>query len=63
MSDYDAWKLATPWDNEYELTVDFECSNCEVENVDVSAVAGRGDSDVYVECEDCSFGNDVSLEE
>jgi transcription elongation factor Elf1 len=60
---YDGWKLSTPWDDEREISVSFECKECDEENETEIVVGGRsGDADV--ECEFCgknnvvSFGND-----
>jgi hypothetical protein len=29
MPGYDGWKTATPWDDEVDVTLDFECEVCE----------------------------------
>jgi transcription elongation factor Elf1 len=58
--DYDSWKLATPWDNEREISVWFECVECEVENETEIIVEGKsGDADV--ECGECGKNNSVSF--
>jgi hypothetical protein len=54
---YDGWKLSTPWDDEVEVSVSFECKSCEVYNENVDAVAGRRDEEVYVECVECGVMN------
>jgi uncharacterized Zn finger protein len=56
---YDDWKLATPWDDEVSLTVSFECTSCETDNRHVDAIAGKRDSEVYVECNECGVMNSV----
>ena len=55
--DYDSWKLATPWDDEIAIDVSFECSECEAENLNVEAITGKRDSEIYVHCEDCDAEN------
>lgn len=61
MSDYDSWKLATPWDDEVARTVSFDCSNCEEYNDSVDVVVGRRDEEVDTECESCGVMNSVDL--
>jgi uncharacterized Zn finger protein len=58
---YDDWKLATPWDDEREITVSFECKECEVENEGIDVIVGGKSGDVDVECEDCGTTNNVSF--
>jgi transcription elongation factor Elf1 len=54
---YDAWKTATPWDNDKEITLYFECE-CGVENEVEAVVSGRsGTADV--ECAECGKTNSV----
>lgn len=57
---YDGWKTATPWDDEKEITVSFECEECEVDNDSVDVVVGGGSGDADVECEECGANNSVS---
>jgi transcription elongation factor Elf1 len=57
---YDGWKTATPWDDEREINVTFECRECEMENVTEVVVGGRS-GDVDVECEYCETSNNVSF--
>ena len=57
---YDGWKLSTPWDNEREINVSFECAECEVENETEVIVGGRS-GDVDVECAECGENNSVSF--
>ena len=57
---YDAWKTATPWDDEREITVSFECGECGVENETEVIVGGRS-GDVDVECEECGENNNVGF--
>ena len=53
---YDEWKLATPWDDEKEITVWFECEDCELEQQETVVVSGRsGTVDVY--CHECDAFN------
>ena len=56
---YDGWKLATPWDDEIAIDVSFECSECEAENLNVEAVTGKHDTEVYVSCDECGEENVV----
>ena len=57
---YDEWKLATPWDDEREISVSFVCDKCDEENETEIVVGGRsGDADV--ECEHCGENNCVSF--
>lgn len=56
---YDGWKTATPWDDEVEVTVSFDCSSCDEPNDDVDAVTGKRDSEVIVYCEHCGKENSV----
>ena len=63
LSGYDAWKLATPWDDEVSRTVSFECCQCGTENEDVEVTVGKRDSDVDTECYECDKLNSISLEE
>jgi len=58
---YDGWKLSTPWDDEVETTVSFECKECEHYNEDITVVVGRGSDDAPVECEECGVENNVDL--
>ena len=54
---YDGWKLSTPWDDEIAVDVSFECSECEVENINVEAITGKRDSEIYIHCEECDALN------
>jgi transcription elongation factor Elf1 len=56
---YDGWKLSTPWDDEIAIDVSFECSECEAENLNVEAVTGKRDTEVYVSCDECGEENVV----
>lgn len=56
---YDGWKTATPWDNEKEITVFFECDKCQEDNEITITVSGRS-GDAEVECEHCEQANSVS---
>jgi transcription elongation factor Elf1 len=58
---YDGWKTATPWDDEVETTVSFECEKCEHYNEDITVVVGRGSEDAPVECEECGVENNADL--
>jgi len=58
---YDGWRTATPWDNEREISVSFECGKCEVENDSVEVVVGGRSGDVDVECAECGENNSVSF--
>ena len=58
---YDGWRTATPWDNEREISVSFECRECEVENDSVEVVVGGRSGDVDVECGECGVSNSVSF--
>lgn len=60
---YDAWKTATPWDDEVSLTVSFECGKCEAEIEGLEATGGRGSDEVIVECPDCGAENTVDVGE
>lgn len=55
---YDEWKTATPWDDEVDVTLDFECEVCE-ESVTAQGMAGKRDSEVYLECPACGEENTV----
>lgn len=59
MSDYDSWKLATPWDSEVATTVTFDCEHCDKENKRVEVVIDRGDEYVDTECGQCGKMNAV----
>jgi len=48
MSDYDSWKLATPWDGEVAMTVSFDCDGCGYYTGDVDAIGSRGSDEVIV---------------
>jgi transcription elongation factor Elf1 len=61
MSDYDSWKLATPWDDEVSRMVDFDCSECDSYNKSVEVVVGRRDEEAEAECESCGHMNWVDL--
>ena len=61
MSDYDSWKLATPWDDEVSRNVSFDCSECEETNDDVEVIVGKRDDYVEVECEECGKMNSVDF--
>lgn len=50
---YDAWKTATPWDDEKTFYVSFDCSECEHFNDGVEAVGSTSNSEVNACCEDC----------
>lgn len=56
---YDAWKLATPWDDEVVFHVSFDCTSCEAENNDVEAVGSRGCEEVITCCSECDAENSV----
>ncbi len=43
----------------YEVSLDFTCTECEAENLDVTA-EDRGGY-VYLECEKCGYENEVTL--
>jgi hypothetical protein len=58
---YDAWKTATPWDDEKSFNVSFTCTECEAEHEDVEAVGGRYDEEVLVDCNECGVENSVSV--
>lgn len=58
---YDAWKLATPWDDEVALTVQFECRECEAYHEDHDAVGSRGSDEVIVYCDECGAENYVDV--
>jgi rubredoxin len=61
LPDYDGWKTATPWDNEQEIEISFECRECLVESDGVALVVnGYGDYDV--ECPECNATNNYSHE-
>lgn len=60
---YDAWKTATPWDDEVSLTVSFECGKCEAEVSDHEATGSRGSDEVIVECPECGAENNVDTGE
>jgi uncharacterized Zn finger protein len=60
---YDDWKLATPWDDEREIFVSFECKECEVENESIDVIVGGKSGDVDVECVECGTTNNVSFGE
>ena len=58
---YDAWRTATPWDDDVEMTVSFECRECEHQNDDVDAVGTRRSEEVYVNCSECDAENLVNV--
>jgi C4-type Zn-finger protein len=63
MSDYDSWKLATPWDGEVAMTVSFDCDGCGYYNGDVDAIGSRGSDEVIVYCYECDAENTVDVGE
>lgn len=58
---YDAWRTATPWDDEVALNVSFTCDTCEFEHEDVEATGTRGSDEVIVYCEECGAENSVDV--
>ena len=52
---YDAWKLATPWDDEKEITISFDCKECEEPN-EQTVTVGRS-LEWEVECSHCDAKN------
>jgi hypothetical protein len=60
---YDAWKTATPWDDEVSLTVSFECGKCEEYVEDLEATGSSGSDEVIVECPECGAENNVDVGE
>jgi len=61
MFSYDAWKTATPWDDETEFTVSFTCGECEAEVEDLQVMGSRGADDVQAECTECGVENFVDV--
>lgn len=57
---YDAWKTATPWDNDREISVWFECAECYAENEQSDIIVSGKSGDVDVECAECGKVNSVS---
>jgi len=58
---YDGWKTATPWDDEREVSVSFDCGECEFYNEDITVVVGGRSGDADVECEECGKTNSVDF--
>jgi hypothetical protein len=56
---YDAWKTATPWDNEISVTVTFTCHKCEAQYEDYEATGSSKSSEVIVDCDECGAENTV----
>ena len=58
---YDAWKTATPWDDEILVSFSFECENCEEWNHDIEAVGSKRSDEVLVDCTECGAENSVDI--
>lgn len=52
---YDGWKLSTPWDDEKEISIAFDCSNCEEPN-EQTVTVGRS-LEWETECSHCGETN------
>jgi len=61
MFDYDSWKTGGYGDDEVSLTVSFECADCQHNNKDITTTGSSRSSEVYVECEDCGFENNLDV--
>jgi transcription elongation factor Elf1 len=57
---YDAWKTATPWDNDVAKTVTFTCEECEVENTQKIEVDRYADT-ALVDCSSCDKEQEIDL--
>lgn len=58
---YDDWKLATPWDDEVSLTIEFECKDCQLWHEDFEVIVGSDSYGVDVECAECGTENYIEL--